>query len=81
MVWVSSGFSKRFGRRASTSASTKAGTSKLFGDSPPPQSETSQFRSTSRCAAAKMYARWLVANYRGDPTVSNPQTGSSSTTR
>jgi GDPmannose 4,6-dehydratase len=42
----------------------QAGTSEMFGDSPPPQSETTQFRPRSPYAAAKVYAHWLVANYR-----------------
>jgi GDPmannose 4,6-dehydratase len=42
----------------------QAGTSEMFGDSPPPQSETSEFRPRSPYAAAKVYAHWLVANYR-----------------
>ena len=42
----------------------QAGTSEMFGDSPPPQSEQSLFRPRSPYAAAKLYAHWLVANYR-----------------
>ena len=42
----------------------QAGTSEMFGDSPPPQSEDSEFRPRSPYAAAKVYAHWLVANYR-----------------
>lgn len=42
----------------------QAGTSEMFGDSPPPQSETTQFRPRSPYAAAKVYAHWMVANYR-----------------
>lgn len=42
----------------------QAGTSEMFGDSPPPQSETTEFRPRSPYAAAKVYAHWLVANYR-----------------
>jgi GDPmannose 4,6-dehydratase len=42
----------------------QAGTSEMFGDSPPPQSETTAFRPRSPYAAAKVYAHWLVANYR-----------------
>lgn len=42
----------------------QAGTSEMFGDSPPPQSEQSLFRPRSPYAAAKVYAHWLVANYR-----------------
>jgi GDPmannose 4,6-dehydratase len=42
----------------------QAGTAEMFGDTPPPQSETSEFRPRSPYAAAKVYAHWLVANYR-----------------
>src|SRR5690606_24223219 len=42
----------------------QAGTSEMFGDSPPPQSETTPFRPRSPYAAAKVYAHWMVANYR-----------------
>lgn len=42
----------------------QAGTSEMFGDSPPPQSETTEFRPRSPYAAAKAYAHWVVANYR-----------------
>jgi GDPmannose 4,6-dehydratase len=36
----------------------------MFGDSPPPQSETTPFRPRSPYGAAKVYAFWMVANYR-----------------
>jgi GDPmannose 4,6-dehydratase len=42
----------------------QAGTSEMFGDSPPPQNESTPFRPRSPYAAAKVYAHWLVANYR-----------------
>jgi len=42
----------------------QASTSELYGDSPPPQSETTPFRPRSPYAAAKLYAYWIVANYR-----------------
>ena len=42
----------------------QAGTSEMFGDSPPPQSEATEFRPRSPYAAAKVYAHWAVANYR-----------------
>ena len=42
----------------------QAGTSEMFGDAPPPQSETSEFRPRSPYAAAKLYAYWVVRNYR-----------------
>jgi GDPmannose 4,6-dehydratase len=42
----------------------QAGSSEMFGDSPPPQDESTPFRPRSPYAAAKAYAHWLVANYR-----------------
>jgi GDPmannose 4,6-dehydratase len=42
----------------------QAGTSEMFGDSPAPQNEDSPFRPRSPYAAAKVYAHWLVSNYR-----------------
>ncbi len=42
----------------------QAGTSELFGDSPPPQGPTTAFRPRSPYAAAKLYAHWVVDNYR-----------------
>ncbi len=42
----------------------QAGTSEMFGDSAPPQSETTEFRPRSPYAASKVYAHWMVANYR-----------------
>jgi len=42
----------------------QAGTSEMFGDSPPPQDESTPFRPRSPYAAAKAYAHWLVVNYR-----------------
>lgn len=42
----------------------QAGTSEMFGDSPPPQNESTAFRPRSPYAAAKVYAHWLVSNYR-----------------
>ena len=42
----------------------QASSSEMFGDSPPPQSETTPFRPRSPYAAAKVYAFWMVANYR-----------------
>lgn len=42
----------------------QAGTSEMFGSSPPPQSETTPFRPRSPYAVAKTYAHWLVVNYR-----------------
>ncbi len=42
----------------------QAGTSEMFGDSPPPQNETTIFRPRSPYAASKAFAHWLVANYR-----------------
>jgi len=42
----------------------QAGTSEMFGTSPPPQSEDTPFRPASPYAAAKLYAYWIVRNYR-----------------
>lgn len=42
----------------------QAGTSEMFGDAPPPQSERSPFQPRSPYAAAKLYAYWVVRNYR-----------------
>ncbi len=42
----------------------QASTSELFGDSPPPQNETTPFRPRSPYAAAKLYAYWITVNYR-----------------
>jgi len=42
----------------------QAGTSEMFGSSPPPQSEDTIFRPRSPYAAAKVYAHWMVVNYR-----------------
>ncbi|GGI05388.1 GDP-mannose 4,6-dehydratase [Egicoccus halophilus] len=42
----------------------QAGTSEMFGASPPPQHEDTPFRPRSPYAAAKLYAYWVVDNYR-----------------
>ena len=42
----------------------QASTSEMFGDSPPPQSEITPFHPRSPYAAAKLYAYWLVKQYR-----------------
>lgn len=42
----------------------QASTSELFGSSPPPQSETTPFQPRSPYAVAKLYAYWIVVNYR-----------------
>jgi GDPmannose 4,6-dehydratase len=42
----------------------QASTSELYGSSPPPQNETTPFRPRSPYAVAKLYAYWMVANYR-----------------
>jgi len=42
----------------------QAGTSEMFGASPPPQSETTPFYPRSPYAAAKVYAYWQTINYR-----------------
>lgn len=42
----------------------QASTSELFGSAMPPQSEMTPFQPQSPYAAAKLYAYWLVVNYR-----------------
>ncbi|BAI62787.1 GDP-mannose 4,6-dehydratase [Methanocella paludicola SANAE] len=42
----------------------QASSSEMFGASPPPQSEATPFRPRSPYACAKLYAYWMVANYR-----------------
>jgi GDPmannose 4,6-dehydratase len=42
----------------------QASSSEMFGDAPPPQSEETPFRPRSPYAAAKLYAHWMVGNYR-----------------
>ena len=42
----------------------QASSSEMFGSSPPPQNENTLFRPRSPYAAAKVYAFWIVANYR-----------------
>ncbi|MBW3665741.1 MAG: GDP-mannose 4,6-dehydratase, partial [Actinobacteria bacterium] len=42
----------------------QAGTSEMFGSSPPPQSEDTPFHPRSPYAAAKLYAYWMTRNYR-----------------
>ncbi|MFT5564747.1 MAG: GDPmannose 4,6-dehydratase [Myxococcota bacterium] len=42
----------------------QAGTSEMFGDAPAPQSLETGFRPRSPYAAAKVYAHWMVRNYR-----------------
>lgn len=42
----------------------QAGSSEMFGASPPPQSETTPFRPRSPYAAAKVHAYWAAVNYR-----------------
>lgn len=42
----------------------QASTSELFGDSPPPQNELTTMRPRSPYAAAKLYAYWIVKQYR-----------------
>jgi len=41
----------------------QASSSEMFGDAPPPQSETTPFQPRSPYAAAKVYAYWMVKNY------------------
>ena len=42
----------------------QASSSEMFGASPPPQSEETPFRPRSPYAVAKVYAYWMVVNYR-----------------
>jgi GDPmannose 4,6-dehydratase len=42
----------------------QASTSELYGKSPPPQNEETPFKPRSPYAAAKLYAYWMVVNYR-----------------
>jgi GDPmannose 4,6-dehydratase len=42
----------------------QASSSEMFGNAPPPQSETTQFEPRSPYAIAKLYAYWMAANYR-----------------
>jgi GDPmannose 4,6-dehydratase len=42
----------------------QAGTSEMFGASPPPQSESTPFYPRSPYAVAKLYAYWITVNYR-----------------
>ena len=42
----------------------QASASEMFGDSPPPQNEETPFRPRSPYGAAKVYAYWMVRNFR-----------------
>ena len=42
----------------------QASSSEMFGDAPAPQNENSPFQPRSPYAAAKVYAYWMVRNYR-----------------
>ena len=42
----------------------QASSSEMYGDAPAPQNEDTPFRSRSPYAAAKIYAYWMVCNYR-----------------
>jgi GDPmannose 4,6-dehydratase len=42
----------------------QASTSEMYGNSPPPQSETTPFHPRSPYGAAKLYAYWITVNYR-----------------
>jgi len=42
----------------------QASSSEMFGDTPPPQNEETPFRPRSPYSAAKVYAYWMVKNYR-----------------
>jgi GDPmannose 4,6-dehydratase len=42
----------------------QASSSELYGNSPPPQSESTPFKPRSPYAAAKIYSYWMTVNYR-----------------
>jgi len=42
----------------------QASSSEMFGDAPPPQNEETPLRPRSPYGAAKLYAYWMVRNYR-----------------
>ncbi|MBT5373251.1 MAG: GDP-mannose 4,6-dehydratase, partial [Rhodospirillaceae bacterium] len=42
----------------------QASTSELYGNTPPPQNESSPFQPRSPYGAAKLYAYWITINYR-----------------
>jgi GDPmannose 4,6-dehydratase len=42
----------------------QASSSEMFGDAPPPQSESTPLRPRSPYAAAKLYSYWMARNYR-----------------
>lgn len=42
----------------------QASSSEMFGNTPPPQSETTPFEPRSPYAAAKVYSYWMTVNYR-----------------
>jgi len=51
-------------RHARTLRYYQAGSSEMFGSSPPPQSEMTPFRPRSPYAASKVAAHWYAVNYR-----------------
>ena len=52
------------GKRGRTLRYYQAGSSEMFGSSPPPQTETTPFRPRSPYAVSKVAAHWYAVNYR-----------------
>ncbi len=59
----------------------QAGSSEMFGASPPPQSERTPFYPRSPYAVSKVAAHWYCGRITARPTGSSSATASSSTTK